>query len=302
MQRGNLFLAVGLLSIIFLTSCIEETTLQCDTKDTKGILHVHPQWAEYDMRHAFDAHLYQEEAELLYLKTPPMEYTISAESGAYSIINHNTDASGIQFTDLDNYHKAKATAVRIDQSKAGTKELYPSENAFRLAVDSVAITAGEETHLYPLVHSLIKTLVLKFEVRNTDKYQRINGALKGVYYAVYLATGLPVGEETDWKIPFQIDINEDYTATAIIHLLGIYNPDNGDNYENSLHVELEDDEGDTYPTDVDLSDVITDMLEENKGDIPIDIPVEIEVELEVINGSLVVNVKPWEEGKGGGKV
>lgn len=303
MREISRYLIGGLfIFIICMASCSKKKALPDEPEETKGVLHVHPQWVNYDWSHTLYTHLYHTKAAPIDLETASSEYIISAESGTYSIISHNTDVSGVLFTNLDNYDQAKATGIRIDQTRAETKELYPSSNAYRLAVESVIVTAGEENHIYPQVYSLTKTLVLQFEVRNGEKFRRINGALEGVYYAVYLATGLPVGEDTDWKIPFEIEINEENTATATIPLLGIYDPDNGLNYQNTLSVVLEDDEGDTYPTDIDLSEIFTDILEENEGEIPIDIPVEIEVVLEVINGDLKVTVKPWDEGKGGGEI
>ncbi|MDL2245290.1 hypothetical protein [Parabacteroides sp. PFB2-10] len=279
-----------------------EATLQEKTKETKGILHVYPEWEEQEVTPVLNTHLYQMEATPLHLETASSEYSITTEAGIYSLISHNTNTLGLDFTDLDDYHQAKATAIRVDQTKTDAKELLPSENAFRLAVESAMVTAEEETIVHSRMYALTRTLFLQFSVTNGDEYQRISGMLEGVYYAVYLATGLPVGDETDWKIPFDIELSEDNTATAVIHLLGLYNPSNGTHYHNKMHVVLEDDESNTYWAEVDLSEVITDILDSNKGDIPIDIPVEIEVELEVIDGGLTATVKPWEEGKGTGDI
>ncbi|MDF9829912.1 hypothetical protein M2133_001256 [Parabacteroides sp. PF5-6] len=303
MRKINRCIIGGLLlSIICMASCSKKTPLQDEPEETKGLLYVHPQWVDFEWNHTLYTHLYTTKSALLDLETASTGYAITAESGVYSLISHNTNISGVQFTDLDNFYQAKATAIRIDQTRTDDKALYPSGNAYRLAVEEVTVKAGEENHIYPHVYPLTRTFVIRFVVTNGDTFNRIKGALEGVYFAVYLATGLPVGEETDWHIPFETAINDDNTATATIHLLGLYDPANGLNYENILPVVLEDDDGDTYPTEIDLSEVLTDILDDNGGQIPIDIPVEIEVALEQINGSLVAVVKPWDEGKGGGEV
>ncbi|MDL2255434.1 hypothetical protein LJC38_02485 [Parabacteroides sp. OttesenSCG-928-K15] len=302
MQVGNRYLLVGLFLFVFFLNACTEATLQEKERETKGILHVYPEWEEQEATDMLNTHLYPMKANPLHLETASSEYRITAEAGDYSIISHNINTSGIDFTDLDDYGQAKATAIQINPTKADAKELLPSENAFRLAVESAKVAAAEETIVHSRMHPLTRTLSLQFIVTNGDKYQRISGMLEGVYYAVYLATGQPVGDDTDWKIPFEIEINGDNRATAIIHLLGLYNPANGEHYENKMHLELEDDEANSYWTDVDLSEVITDILNSNKGDIPIDIPVEIEVELEVIDGGLTATVNPWEAGKGTGEI
>lgn len=302
MQLENRYFIVRLLIFtISITSCTE-ATLQYKNEDTTGVLYVHPQWAEHEWNHTLYTHLYQTKGVPVDMETAPFEYVISVESGTYSIISHNTNVSGVLFTDLNDYHQAKATAIRIDQTKTDGKELYPSGNAYRLATGEILVPAGKETHIYPPVYLLTKTFVLRFEVMSIDKFRWINGALCGVYYAVYLATGQPVGNDTEWKIPFEIEISEDNTATATIHILGIYDPADGANYQNIMPLQLEDDEGNTYLTDIDLNEVLTDILDHNDGEIPIDIPVEVEVELEVVDGNLRVTVKPWEEGKGVGEI
>ncbi|MDL2265264.1 DUF5119 domain-containing protein [Parabacteroides sp. OttesenSCG-928-G07] len=278
--------------------------VSCSEKHLRNsVLYVHPQWNNFNPPKGVCSYLYVvNKGESRQINTNAAYYSVSLDPGIYRLLGYNTDTEGIAVANLDDFFQAKVTVKPLTDSKPDAKLISAINNAFRFSVESIRITEKEDTHVSPQVFSLAKTLTLKFETLSGDKYKKIYGTLRGVYYSVYLSTGLLGDKDVEWGIPFEVTLLEDGSGNISLNILGIHNPNYGNDYQNILDLVVEDENGEHYSLQVDLDEVISDMLNDNGGDIPTEIPVQIPIVLQTIDNALTVEVKPWERGKGNGNI
>lgn len=295
-MRKTIFVSFGLLILLGVNSCSEAIF-------KNSLLYIHPRWDDFDLPKEVRSFLYVIDIEESRQRdVDAVFYSISIDPGVYRLLAYNTDAERIVFTDLNDFYQAKATVKPIIDKNAEVKRAYSVENAFRFSVESIILPEGEPVHLSPQVFSMVKTLTLKFETFNGEKYKKIYGTLMGVYYSVYLSTGLLADKDPEWGVPFEVALLEDGAGSVSINVLGIHNPDYGNSYQNVLDIIVEDVNGESNLVQIDLDEVISDMLNDNDGSLPADTPVQIPIVLQTIDNGLKAEVKPWEKGKGIGHI
>lgn len=309
MKKVNLLLLWAFV-LAGLQSC---TMGVVDYRTDEGKVIIRPDWSGYDLPAGTKFYFYNTDG-----KSAPVEADGSAEgyvgmlpSGTYKMVAYNTDATQVEFQSMEKYETASVHALpntRRSVTRDGDVRciLQPSQ-LFSLALGDVEVEylSTTEREVKPL--PLTKTIRLEFKLTGDGvaDAKKISGEICGVYPTLLLATGQPTPESINncpnTTTAFDITL-ADNQGTAEIKVFGLHDPEGGNNYENRLTLAVTDKNNNIRNAEIDLSDVISDVIDKNGGTIPVEIPIEIQVEVSLKDAELKVSAKPWVEDTGSGEI
>ena len=230
-------------------------------------------------------------------------------AGTYHVLATNTNAVGVKFRGMDNYETAMVTLEDINSRPMSRLALVPSiedwrmrgivDPVFSTVLSNLTVVADESAEYIPSPVCLTKTVSIAFHLDDAlrERASALSGLLRGVYPSVNLYTQCPsessVATAPETFLHFKAQKQEDLDWTAQLHLFGLCDPQHGDAYTNTMDITLQTRNGDLRTT-VDLTEILSNIIDQNEGTIPIEIPLEIEL---IIDGmELKGTVKPWKEG------
>lgn len=311
MKKVNLLLL--LLSVLAgLQSCTQGSV---DYRKDEGQLIILPDWGEYAPPAGTRFYFYNTDG-----KSPLREAEGTAEgyvgmlpSGTYKMVAYNTDATQVEFQSMDKYETAAVHAKTNETRRPLTREgdarciMQPSQ-LYSLALGDIKVEYQGTTERTVKPLPLTKTIRLEFKLTGDGvaDAKKVSGEIAGVYPTLLLATGKPTAESVNnspnTTTAFDVNLNANQ-GTAEIKVFGLHDPEGGSNYENRLKLAVTDKNNNIRKAVIDLSDVISDVIQQNGGTIPVEIPIEIQVEITLkdVTG-MNVTAKPWEEDTGSGEI
>lgn len=231
-------------------------------------------------------------------------FSMAIPVGNYRLLAYNTDASGVNFTGLENITSAEVCLA---------SDVQPA-NVYSWNVDEVEVPLRGTVQFAPQPRRLVKQMVLHFQVTGMEEAEILSGKLNGVYPSVSLLTGEPskvsLSAAPDTKTKFSATLTRAatrnaepaYTASANIRLFGLLCPENGAYYDCRLHLQVHNSVDETYSTTVDMNGVMTDIINLYSGELPVDETVEVHIGINWVDSTLVAVVKGWTEGTGEGEI
>ncbi len=223
--------------------------------------------------------------------------------GSYRVLAVSASCPGVELRDMDSHSGA---SVCLSASPAGrsansanlTLVSQPGVAYSAVVSGEVKITADATASHTPVVTLLTQSLSLPFSLENGlgGDVVSIDGFLQGVCPSVNLSTGVPVLSVSDCEntaVAFSAT-GEGASRSATVSLFGLCNPLGGEAYTNTLRLAVTMANGNTEELTVDLTDVLTDAISENKGSLPVDFELPVQIERTVIG--LAVLVGDWSVG------
>lgn len=309
MKKVNL-----LLLLLFVLAGLQGCTMGVvDYRTDEGKVIIRPDWSGYDLPAGTKFYFYNTDG-----KSAPVEADGSAEgyvgmlpSGTYKMVAYNTDATQVEFQSMEKYETASVHALP-NTRRSVTRDsdvrciLQPSQ-LYSLSLGDIKVEylSTTEREVKPL--PLTKTIRLEFRLTGDGvaDAKKISGEICGVYPTLLLATGQPTPESIsncpNTTTAFDINLANNQ-GTAEIKVFGLHDPEGGTNYENRLKLSVTDKDNNVRNAEIDLSDVISDVIDKNGGTIPVEIPIEIQIEVSLKDASLQVKAYPWEEDTGSGEI
>lgn len=309
MKKVNL-----LLLLLFVLAGLQGCTMgSVDYRTDEGKVIIRPDWSGYDLPAGTKFYFYNTDG-----KSAPVEADGSAEgyvgmlpSGTYKMVAYNTDATQVEFQSMEKYETASVHALP-NTRRSVTRDsdvrciLQPSQ-LYSLSLGDIKVEylSTTEREVKPL--PLTKTIRLEFRLTGDGvaDAKKISGEICGVYPTLLLATGQPTPESIsncpNTTTAFDINLANNQ-GTAEIKVFGLHDPEGGTNYENRLKLSVTDKDNNVRNAEIDLSDVISDVIDKNGGTIPVEIPIEIQIEVSLKDASLQVKAYPWEKDTGSGEI
>jgi len=224
--------------------------------------------------------------------------------GTYRVLAVNTSASGVDFRGMDSHTTASVHLSTQAANRSGGFTLVSQPGAVYSAVlNEVTVSADGKASHSPVPTLLTKSMSLPLALKDGlgADVVSIEGTLQGVYPSVSLFTGTPVSSVSDCEnmaVAFAAT-GEGDNRSAAISLFGICNPQGGGAYTNTLQLTLTLANGDTKELSVDLTDALTDAINDNEGVLPIGFELPVQIERTAIGLSIVIGA--WSVGGESGK-
>lgn len=226
-------------------------------------------------------------------------------AGTYRVIGTNTQAKDVVFTGMDSYETAVVRANRegsnrlTSRSDGYTMLLQPAL-VYSTVIGELVVTENQTIRKEPVPVLLTKQLNLVFTMQNglDAEVLSMTGVLPGIYPAVYLYTcqETEIERSPDMAVSFET-VGDGGERKAQISLFGLCNPEGGQAYNNTLALELTMTDGSVEDMAVDLTDVLSDIIQQNQGTIPVE--VSLEVGIEKVGMKLNAVVAAWRQGGSG---
>jgi len=309
LYRKNVFLCWLCGCCVLLFSCIE---VPVEEHSTEAYLIIHPDKSDYPVLPALMYHFYSMDGKSA---TPIClscdgkgRFEGAVPAGTYRVIATNLNAEGVIFENMNSHSTAMVRALDagISQRNVSATILNQPGQVYSVTMGDFIATDKDTAYHYPQPALLTKTLTLRFKLDEElqSEVNGLTGILRGVYPMVYLYSCDPVASGVNnspsMAVNFQTTPSGDVWQAGV-SLFGVCNPEHGDTYRNVLYVTLEKSDGTTAELEVELTNILSDIIENNNGEIPVEIPVEIKItETEIgIQGEAV----PWKSGgDNGGEV
>jgi len=232
-------------------------------------------------------------------------FTGTLPDGTYHIIASNANVTNAVYSGMGNHETAMVSAksiyTRNKIEPTRTDILVSVDNIYSVVVKQVTVSSGDTLHLTPTPSLLTRTVTLNFSVDEElqDQVIGLTGTLRGVYPSVQLFTGETKREEMEQAPEIQIgyiasqDNEKKEYWTAILHVFGLHDPKYGENYQNMGEIILETVDN-QHRVEVDLTDALSNILEEYEGEIPVSIPIEVNVEVKLVEIGIAATVESWK--------
>jgi len=281
--------------ICLLSSCAEAILLLRD--DAEGYAFIYPEGHTYQLP-ALVYHFYNTDTQKEYFVRNcdgSGNFSGSLPAGNYYVIATNTTASNVTFNDMYNHELATVT-VTSAASRISNQLAMPG-NVHSVAFDNLTISHQDTVQRFAVPVLLTKELTLIFTLKGSllDDVSGLSGQLDGIYPSAGLYNCRPTDTDLvpDGTISFQATPGTDKRWTDTFHLFGICNPKYGSVYRNKLGIRLDLHTGTSLDTHIDLTDILSEVMEQNLGVIPLRLPLLIELSRTVIG--LTAEVTLWEE-------
>lgn len=286
---------------LLLTGCTEGLL---EVRKDEGHIIVSPDWQVYSLPSLAACHFYTESGTAtphVYKEVAADTFSCSLPLGIYRLLAYNTDVEGVEFVSQENIDCIAASL---------TSDVQPGE-LFVWEVAQMKVLLRDTLHFAPAPRALVKTLRLNFRLTGIENISNIAGTLYGVYPSVCLLTGQPSVESVTaaptTSVSFVAKVRQkartaDCEGVSSVRLFGLLDPQEGEQYDNRLQLNLHLTDGEVRPAEVDMNKAFSDILAQNGGEIPPEVPVDIEIEIRWIGSSLAATVKQWSIGKGEGGV
>lgn len=280
---------VGVLAYVhmgILSSCTRADIHYPEVVSEKGYVQIYPDMSEHTLP-AVEYHFYNTDGKTEYLCLScdgKGNFNGTLPTGTYRVIATNTAASNVKFSAMDSHETAIVRAASLNNrqaiSRADYSMLSQPDNVYSTVLDELVVVADKSVRMEPLPTLLTKHLNLIFTMQGNLETDVVamTGVLPGIYPAMHLYTceGREIDQSPDMAINFETEQTGNQRK-AQISLFGLCDPEYGDNYTNKLELELTMQDGTTANTTLNLTDIISDVIKQNQGDIPLDLTIPIEV-------------------------
>ncbi|WP_455591929.1 DUF5119 domain-containing protein [Bacteroides sp.] len=301
-------LGVRLFVTLFFFSCTENKDLQLrEVPDvpTTGRMVVIPQWGTGLQAEALRYDFYptgSTSGKAISLEGTTAGCESDLPVGTYRVLAYNAGATGVRFAGTDRYETAAVELLPVATRTGGlTLVNEPPEVYAATVTEELTITAGGQTEGNAAVRNLTRTLVFDFTIGNGLVLNKLESTLCGVYPSVLLSTGEPTQTALqvapDMAVRFDADFLSATEATATVRVPGLLDPQNGAAYSNVLALDLTTDSGEHWTSTVDLDGVLTQILADNGGTLPVEVPVELDIRIERTALGLSTTVAGWQTGE-----
>lgn len=305
MNRNKLFL---LLAGACLASCSGLTLTPTPEKATVSL---QLEWGGESASKSMKAYFYPTENTPgtsglpVFLEGDGNKLTGQMPEGVYRVMAYNTDVKGIAFSGMNALETATVSAETANTRAGGTMVVQPSPLYSCALPQEVTASLIDPLTVTGLPRQLTRNLNLKIALSDIRGVDAITGTLCGVYPSLLLSTGKPAPESVasapEVKSSFRVD-SPTQKVEINFRTLGILNPEGGKNYDSLMELTLWGNDGWHQEVTVNMTEVLTDIIGKNNGDLPIEVPVEIEVVIEPVGTSLQASVKAWRQGNGNGYI
>jgi len=290
-------------------SCTRADIMYVQVPVVEGSVQIYPDMSKHTLP-AMKYHFYNTDTDQEYIVRSCDgigNFDATLPVGTYRVIATNTSASNVEFTGMNSHEtaivKAHSQNSRLFISRSGnyTMLLQP-DNVYSTIVEELVVTENNTVRLTPVPTLLTKQLNLVFSMQSglDTEVASMTGVLPGIYPAVHLYTceGTQIEQSPEMAVNFET-VAEGNERKAQISLFGVCDPATVD-YTNNLELELTMKDGSTSNVTLDLTEVISDIMEKNEGSIPPELSIPIEVtKTETDDIKVGVEVGGWiEEGEG----
>lgn len=288
-----------LAGIICLTACAE-----ADISRNKlvgyGVVQYYPQWNGVQPSD-LDVYYYKVGDNLIpdprHLSVGNLRDTLPV--GRYRALVIKPVATGVSFGNLEKYEWGKiiAETYRGNGSVDAGRLLATPSDIFAVAVNDLNITEDQTVEINLVSPPRVQTVGLTFTfTTGAEDIRSISGVLYGTVSEIYIATNHTadgIGSAGTTGMPFQLDVTGN-TVTTTIDLLGLYNPDDGKNYDCKVHLKILDAEGSTHELEADLNQFATAVLKEYGMKLPTGYTAAAEIEITRNGSEWITTTKEWD--------
>ncbi len=275
---------------VALTSCTQSAILYPEQLEEVGSVQIYPDQSEctlpatqyyfYNMDGESDRIVMDGDAHGNFDGTLPV--------GIYRVIATNVADSRVSFTTMDSPETAIVRLPELDESsltpalsRVADYTLLPQPgNIYSTVIESLVVSVNKPVRKGPSPVLLTKQLNFSFLLEDglADEIAAMTGLLPGIYPAVHLYThqGIEIENAPNMATPFET-ASAGAERTAQIYHFGLYDPAHGDQYAYTLALQLTMRDGSTTDVSLDLTDVFSDIMDENKGVFPANITIPIEL-------------------------
>jgi hypothetical protein len=277
---------------ILLSSCTEADL------ERPGFVQILPDRARYDVPKV-EYRFYNDKTCLVRESDEEGNFKGQLRPGAYQVLATNTDATGATFSEMDNYDEATVTIDDAAQATRSTLISSELSSVYSVVIGKLVVPNNGTALVEPTPVLLTKQLVLVFTLLDgLDKeIAAIAGEVYGVYPSVYLATGLPsersVEQSPSTGIPFSV-AGEGVKRKAQVSMLGLRDPGKEPTYTNNLLLTLRLSDGREEKTTINLTTILSDIIEDNKGSLPVRLSFFIDLKRWV--GGIEGSFRAWSDG------
>ena len=226
----------------------------------------------------------------------------SLPAGTYRVIATNTNARNVVFNDMHNHEMAMVQANVVSQRKFANRNgevmtMAQPDQVYRVVIEELTVTTNDTIQAKPIPDLLTRSITLSFGMDN--ELQALVTGLKGSLPGIYPSVQLFTGKTTDTEMARAPGLYTDYVAEKntgrwmiSIDLFGLCDPEHGEIYRNISNVTLSTNTID-YEIEVDLTESLSNIMENYEGALPVDIPIQLNVELELVDIEIAASVQSW---------
>lgn len=279
-----------------LVACTEAGVVRCTDTEQSGYLFIYPDNSEYTLP-ALSYHFYNMDGRTECLTAAcdgrgNFEGRIPA--GTYRVIAVNTNAANITFTGLDRCETAMAT----DQS-VSTRSVHSAglPSVYTVVLGDFDVVPSDTLHHAPLPELLTRHVRIRFLLGPNllPLVSGIKGTLGGVYPSVRLFSGELHHDNIQnislATIEFIAD-SKQQEWSAMVSVFGICDPAYGAAYTSTLNLTLTLTDGREVSAQADLTNQLSEIIDQSGGVIPISL--ELEMEIEPDEAGFTINIVGWE--------
>ena len=207
--------------------------------------------------------------------------------GNYRVIATNVAASRVTFVSMDSHETAIVRLPSLPSPVTGRRmtraeyTLLPQPgNVYSTVLDELTVSGTATVRKEPTPVLLTKQLNLIFSLEENfaDEVTDMTGVLPGIYPAVHLYThqGVDIETSPDMATPFETTADGSDRKVRIYHF-GLVDPQHGDHYTSILELQLTMTNGSTATISLDLTETLSDMIDQNNGTLPMNVSIPIEL-------------------------
>jgi len=289
------------VSVFILTGCTKADIHYPTIETVQGMVMIYPDQSKYTLP-ALKYHFYNVDTQIEYIVCScdgSGNFEGMLPIGTYRVIATNTNAQYVEFTDMQSYELATVTALPVftrSTAQPTVKQRSALANYQLLTVNYLAqpgevystvmseltVSQTDTLRYEPSPVLLTRRLRLLFTLQGEliTEVSALNGVLRGVYPSMYLYTCSHtqegISQAPDMAIGFDTEVQGNQRE-AQISLFGLCDPGYGHVYANELPLELTMNDGSKQQVTLDLTDVLSDIISQNQGTIPIEITIPIDI-------------------------
>jgi len=295
-------LSIVICQLSIVAACTKADIHYPTIETAQGMVMIYPDQSGYTLP-ALEYHFYNVDTQIEYIVrscdgSGNFEGTIPV--GTYRVIATNTDAQNVEFGDMQNCDLATVTALpvftrstaqqmvngkrsMVNQRSTIVNYLAQPGEVYSTVINSLAVSDTDTLCYEPAPVLLTKQLKLVFTLAGDleTEVTALTGVLHGIFSSVHLYTCIHTQESAvqspSMAITFNTAPSGNQRATQV-SLFGLADPEYGTVYTNQLPLELTLVNGNTEQVTLNLTDVLSDIIYQNQGVIPLELTVPITIE------------------------
>lgn len=298
-KNHSIYLFLASIVCLCLAACAE-AEISRNKLVGYGIVQYHPQWNGVQPDD-LDVYYYRVEDNMIpdprHLSVGNLRDTLPV--GRYRVLVIKPIATGASFGNLEKYEWGSIIADTYNGSNpTGSGRLLATPSGiFAVGVNDLNITEDQTVEVNLVSPQRVQSVNLTFTFPDgAEDIRSITGVLYGTVSELYIATnqtadGIENAGTTGMLFQQAVTGN---TATATIDLLGLYNPEEGKNYDCRVYLELLDTEGNKHKLEADLNQFATAVLKEYGMKLPTGYIAEAEIEIKRVGDEWIATTKEWD--------